>query len=228
MERASLAVSVPDPGPEVAPPPGRPARRWRRDRPGPPPDVGDLVDAAKAGDGRALEELVRLTYTDTYTLAYRLTGNEDDARDVVQEAYLRAQRGLGRFRGDAQFSTWLYRITANCASSLVVRRRRTAAEPLPEDAPLPDHREDRNPEWRAASQEERAAIAAVLAELPTRLRQVVVLRDIYDLPHQAIAAQLGISEAAAKVRLHRARRRLKETLQSRDDHSGIRPGADPG
>ena len=59
------------------------------------------------------------TYTDTYTLAYRLTGNEEDARDVVQEAYLRAYRGVRQFRGDAQFSTWLYRITANCASTHV-------------------------------------------------------------------------------------------------------------
>ena len=65
----------------------------------------------------AFDELVRVTYADTYTLAYRLTGNEEDARDVVQEAYLRAYRGVRQFRGDAQFSTWLYRITANCAST---------------------------------------------------------------------------------------------------------------
>lgn len=194
----------------------RPHRRWRRETCA-PRDLPTLVAEAKAGDAAALDELVRRTYADAYTLAYRLTGNEDDARDVVQEAYLRVQRALPRFRGDAQFTTWLYRITANCASSLLVKRRRSATEPLADDAPLADHREDRDPEWRAASQEERAAVAAVLADLPTRLRQVIVLRDIYDLSHQAIAAQLGISEAAAKVRLHRARRRLKDTLESRGE-----------
>ena len=70
-----------------------------------PQDVAELVAAAKHGDREAFDELVRVTYADTYTLAYRLTGNEEDARDVVQEAYLRAFRGLRRFRGDAQFST---------------------------------------------------------------------------------------------------------------------------
>src|SRR5690606_7026633 len=66
-------------------------------------DMTDLVTAAKDGDREAFDELVRVTHADTYTLAYRLTGDEEDARDVVQEAYLRAYRGLDRFRGDAQF-----------------------------------------------------------------------------------------------------------------------------
>src|ERR1051326_9559935 len=79
-------------------------------------DLADLVALAKEGDQQAFEELVRRTYSDSYTLALRLTGDEDDARDVVQESYLRAYRGLKRFRGDAQFTTWLYRITANCRS----------------------------------------------------------------------------------------------------------------
>ena len=99
-----------------------------------PQEVGDL-DRARwsppaAGDRDAFDELVRATYADTYTLAYRLTGDEEDARDVVQEAYLRAYRGLKRFRGDAQFSTWLYRITANCAATHLGRRRRHRHEEL--------------------------------------------------------------------------------------------------
>ena len=86
-----------------------------------PPEVIRYVEAARRGDHEAFEQLVRLTYHDTYTLAYRLTGNEEDARDVVQETYLRTYRSIGRFRGDAQFSTWLYRITANCAASVSAR-----------------------------------------------------------------------------------------------------------
>jgi RNA polymerase sigma-70 factor (ECF subfamily) len=175
-------------------------------------EEADLVAAAKDGDRTAFEALVRLTYADTYTLAYRLTGDEEDARDVVQEAYLRAFRGMRRFRGDAAFSTWLYRITANCASSQVARRSRARHEELDNDAPVTDGRADRDPEMRAGLADDRDRIEAALRQLPPRLRQVVVLRDIYDLPHESIAAELGISEAAAKVRLHRARRKLREQL----------------
>jgi RNA polymerase sigma-70 factor (ECF subfamily) len=190
-----------------------------------------LVDAARGGDIRAVDALVRATYAGTYTLALRLTGNEDDARDVVQDAYLRAYRALSGFRGDAQFTTWLYRITANCAATTLHKRRRTRTEVLPDDAQIVDLRVDRDPEWRAAADDERASVAAALSKLPTRLRQVIVLRDIYDLPHSAIASELGISEAAAKVRLHRARRRLKEALAGshapiRSDERGDTDGGD--
>ena len=70
-------------------------------------DLAERVTAAKAGDRSAFDDLVRATYADAYTLAYRLVGNEEDARDVVQEAYLRAYKSLKKFREDAAFSTWL-------------------------------------------------------------------------------------------------------------------------
>jgi RNA polymerase sigma-70 factor (ECF subfamily) len=180
--------------------------------PAPPKDLASLVVSARGGDRAALEALVRATYADSYALAYRLTGNEDDASDVVQEAYLRAYRGLRRFRGEAQFTTWLYRITANCASTVLSRRSRTRTEVLSDDDAVPDLHPDHDPEGRAASEEERALVAEALARLPGRLRQVIVLRDIYDLSHGSIAAELDISEAAAKVRLHRARRKMREYL----------------
>jgi RNA polymerase sigma-70 factor (ECF subfamily) len=173
-----------------------------------PADLADLVALAAEGDHQAFEELVRRTYSDSYTLALRLTGDEDDARDVVQESYLRAYRGLKRFRGDAQFTTWLYRITANCASNQLRRRARHRHEELDEDlGPVVDA--DHDPAALADASDLRARVEEALAELPPRLRAVVVLRDIYDLPHEAIAAELGISESAAKVRLHRARRKLR-------------------
>src|ERR671911_2372055 len=93
-------------------------------------EVDRLVAAARDGDRAALDELVRRTYVDTYTLAMRLTANEEAARDVVQESYLRAWKGIRRFRGDAQFSTWMYRITANAAATLVQKRRRRRAGAL--------------------------------------------------------------------------------------------------
>ena len=177
-----------------------------------PTDLSALVAEARAGDRQAFDELVQATYADMYTLAYRLTGNEEDARDVVQDAYLRAYRGLRRFRGDARFTTWMYRITANCASTQLAKRARSRHEPLDDDTPLLDAAPDHDPEWRAASAYDRDRVAEAVQELPPRLRAVIVLRDVYDLPHEAIAAELGISEAAAKVRLHRARRKLRERL----------------
>jgi RNA polymerase sigma-70 factor, ECF subfamily len=177
-----------------------------------PADVAELIAAANDGDHGAFDELVRVTYAETYTLAYRLTGNEEDARDVVQDSYLRAYRGLKRFRGDSQFSTWMYRITANCASTHLGKRRRNRHEELNDDLALADERPVADPEGRAETGALRDRLHLALEQLPPKLRAVVVLRDIYDLPHEAIAAELGISESAAKVRLHRARRKLRDDL----------------
>ncbi|MDQ6949591.1 MAG: RNA polymerase sigma factor [Actinomycetota bacterium] len=177
-----------------------------------PTEEADLVAAAKDGDRNAFDQLVRMTYAAAYTLALRLTANEEDASDVVQDAYLKAFRGLKHFRGDARFSTWMYRITANCASTLLSRRSRSSHDELSLDEPLADPRPEVDPEGMAEAGFVRDRMTAALAELPPRLRAVVVLRDIYDLPHEAIAAELGISQEAAKVRLHRARRKLRERL----------------
>jgi RNA polymerase sigma-70 factor, ECF subfamily len=174
--------------------------------------IAELVTKARKGDKDAFDALVRATYVDTYTLAYRLVGNEEDARDVVQEAYLRAYKGLRRFRGEAQFSTWLYRITANCASTALHRRARNRHDELPAEYPLVDPSGRDDPAGAAIGGDARAELRRALDELPPKLRAVVVLRDVYDLPHDSIAAELGISESAAKVRLHRARRKLRERL----------------
>jgi RNA polymerase sigma-70 factor (ECF subfamily) len=189
------------------------------DSPGGRDDLAELVDAAQSGDRAAFDELVRRTYVDTYTLAFRLTSHEEDARDVVQEAYLRAWKGIGRFRGDAQFSTWLYRITANAASSHVQKRRRQRTVPL-EDAHDPaETRLESLPETVAESTAGLEQLAEALARLPDTLRQIIVLKDVYGLSHEAIAQETGVSVAAAKVRLHRARKRLRDLL-----YDGVDPG----
>src|SRR5713226_6295222 len=88
------------------------------------PLLDELAARARSGEPGAFDDLVRATSADSYALAFRLTGNETDASDVVQEAYIRAFRGIGRFRSDASVRTWLYRIVANSASD--VRRSRPA------------------------------------------------------------------------------------------------------
>jgi RNA polymerase sigma-70 factor (ECF subfamily) len=155
---------------------------------------------------------VASTFDDLYGLAYRLVGNEHDAADVVQEAYLRAFRGMKSFRGEASFRTWAYRITANCAANFLAERARHPHVELDETAPVRETRVERDPEEVAGSGDDRRRLVAALSTLPEPLRLVVVLRDVYDLPHAVVARELGISQSAAKVRLHRARRRLRDAL----------------
>ncbi len=176
------------------------------------PSEDDLVDLARGGDNSAFDELVRRTYSDTYALALKLTGDPEDARDVAQDVYLRAFKALQRFRGDAKFSTWLYRITANCAANQLGRRKRHRHDELDEYNQVIDLHPDSDPQLRTDASLLRDRVEHALSRLPDRLRAVVVLREMYDLTHEAIATELGITETAAKVRLHRARQKLKEFM----------------
>lgn len=174
---------------------------------------------ARRGDRSAFDELVRRTYVDTYTLAVRLTGNEEDAQDVVQETYLRAWKSLKRFRGDAAFTTWLYRITANASYTLVDRRRRRRTSPI-EDVPEQiDTRVEARTEDLVGANLGLSELSASLDLLSPSLRSLVILKDVYGLSHEEIAEDLGISVSAAKVRLHRGRKRLREMLDESDGRS---------
>src|SRR5689334_19666116 len=157
---------------------------------GAPVDQAELIVAAQEGDREAFDELVRQTFVDTFTLACRLTGNEEDARDVVQDAYLRAWRAIGKFRGEAQFSTWMYRITANASATHLRKRHRHRTEPLDEINEPVDTRPETQPATAFDTTDALEHVAAAIAELPPKLRTVVVLKDVYDLPHEAIADEL--------------------------------------
>ena len=155
---------------------------------------------------------MRATSPDCYALALRLVGNEHDARDVLQETYLRAFRSLRQFRGESAIGTWLHRITVNCSTTFVAKRQRASHLELDDNLEVAETRSERDPETAAGTADDRERLVAALGDLPDEMRMVVVLRDVYDLPHEAIARELGISQTAAKVRLHRARRRLREQL----------------
>lgn len=175
-------------------------------------DLKELIARAKAGDRAAFDELVKATYQRVHALALRMTGNEHDADDVVQDTYVRAFNGLRKFREDARFSTWLHRITANSASTLMGRRQRHRHDDIESVVDLADHREDADPEFQLQNGVVGARLRRALDNLPERLRNVVVLRDVHGMSHREIAEELEISEAAAKVRLHRARARLRDGL----------------
>lgn len=172
----------------------------------------DLVEAARDGDRTAFDEIVRRTYRDVYTLAVRLMDDQEDAGDVVQEVYVRAFKGLRRFRGDSAIGTWLYRITANCAATSMRRRARHRHDRLDTDHAVVDGRPDSDPVLGAEASLARRDVDVAVRSLPARLRAVVLLRDVHDFSHHEIAEQLGITESAAKVRLHRARKRLRAAL----------------
>lgn len=172
----------------------------------------DLIARARAGDRDAFNEIVRRTYHRVHALALRLTGNEQDADDVVQDTYVRAFRGLRRFRGDARFTTWLHRITTNTASTFRERRSRHAHRDIDEVSDLAAVGVDHDPEAAIEQDAVGARLVSALNGLPARLRSVVVLRDLHGLSHREIAEELDITESAAKVRLHRARLRLRDAL----------------
>ncbi len=181
-------------------------------------DAHALVERARSGDQAAFAELVRIHQHEVYTVAIRLVGDRELAADVAQDAFVRAWRALPKFRGDAKFGTWLHRITVNTAWSTQRRWRRHRTEPLDAgDARLADG--SVGPEQAGVDAVLGLHLNAALARLSPPLRVVVVLKDVYDWPHVDIAKHLGISVTAAKVRLHRGRRVLREML---DDDLGER------
>ncbi len=167
----------------------------------------ELLEACRRGEPGAFEELVERTNRQVYTLAYRLVGDRHEAEDVAQEAYLRAYRSLRGFRGDARFETWLYRIVANAAMTQL-RRRGRFGDLLGDQDVVSLQPAARQIEETVEEDEIKAALQA----LPLGQRTAVVLKDVYGFSCQEIADEIGVSEGAVKVRLHRARRRLKELI----------------
>ncbi|HKZ28607.1 MAG TPA: sigma-70 family RNA polymerase sigma factor [Acidimicrobiia bacterium] len=180
-------------------------------------DIEALVARAREGSNEAFEALVEAHQHEVFGLALRLVVDRELAADVSQEAFIRAWRALPDFRGDAAFSTWLYRITVNVAWTLKKRKDRHAAQPLDESPELADVRRRSDPEHAGENSELRAKLAAALDDLNPAHRSVVVLKDIYGWSHSEVAESLGISVTAAKVRLHRAHLKLREQLRELED-----------
>ncbi|HEY5652217.1 MAG TPA: RNA polymerase sigma factor [Acidimicrobiia bacterium] len=171
-------------------------------------DESELVELARRGDADAFGELV-WRYRDTvYTLAVRLVG-PDLAPDVTQEALIRAWKAMPRFRGDAALGTWLHRITVNTAWTL--RRRAARHETQQLDETIVDPAD--GPERAGELAEVRAEIGSAIGQLTPGQRVVLVLRDVYGWSHAEVGRELGITQTTAKVRLHRARKRLRMLLE---------------
>lgn len=182
--------------------------------PGVQPDEAELIARARAGDTEAFGELV-WRYRDTvYTLAVRLVG-PDLAGDVAQEALIRAWRAMPRFRGDAALGTWLHRITVNTAWTMRKRAARHDAQQLDEMVMNTAVDHSTGPEKAGEMLEVRAGLRDAIEQLSPGQRAVIVLRDVYGWSHAEVARELGISHTTAKVRLHRARKRVRSLLEGR-------------
>jgi RNA polymerase sigma-70 factor (ECF subfamily) len=173
----------------------------------------DLIDRCKQGDERAWAELVEATHREVYTLCLRILRDPSDAADATQDAYVKAWRGLSGFRGDSMFSTWLYRIASNAAiSRLRSRNRRRSHETGAEDEMFDEVASPGVVEDAAAARLDIADLEDALARLPEHYRAAVILRDVYGFSMAEVGSQLHISETAAKVRVHRGRKKLKEMV----------------
>lgn len=175
----------------------------------------DMLAGLQRRDPEAFTRFFDAHVDRVYRLALGMLGQPADAEEVVQATFLSAFQAIERFEPHAHLSTWLYRIAYNHA--LMLLRRRHPEEPLPDDQeslPLPETFVDWStlPEEQLLSEEVHQTLFAAISELPERLRAAFVLRDVEALSTSECAHVQGISEAACKVRLHRARLLLRETL----------------
>lgn len=156
-------------------------------------------------------------------VALRIVGNEEDAADVVQDACLRAWRALPGFRGESKLSTWLHAIVVNVALTLLQQRRQHPVHQLSEldQANLAEPRHEADPQAAAELDGLYCELLQAVKALPRPLGEVVVARELRGLTHRQIAAELHISEAASKVRLHRARRQLRLLLADHQEADGV-------
>ena len=185
-------------------------------------DEPALVAALRRGEEWAFEAMVRVYGGRLLAVARRICGNEDDARDALQSAYLSAFRSVSSFEGSCQLSTWLHRIVVNVALMRLRTRRRKPEEQM--EALLPAFQEDGHhveqfSEWtmpadRLLEREDvRATVRGCIAQLPEHYRQVLLLRDIEELSTNEVARMLSATPTAIKVRLHRARQALSTLLR---------------
>jgi RNA polymerase sigma-70 factor (ECF subfamily) len=190
-----------------------------------------LAARAAAGDEPAFEDLVIRHQPRVFRLARRLTGNDGDAQDAVQETFLQVYRGLPSFRGDARFSTWMYRIATNAALMQRRARARRPAESLESYLPRFDvagGHAATPAELQAPCQAEEVLDRRLLAEkaragidrLPDLYREAFVLRDLEELPTSEVAEVLGLEAATVRQRVHRARLMLRGYLAAL---AGVKP-----
>ena len=168
------------------------------------------VERVLAGDTEAFAGIVQRWQGPLVNLAYRFCRDQGRAEEMAQEAFLRAFRFLGRWRGEAAFSTWLFALAINVYRSQM-RRRRLVETPLEE---VREPRDPADPEAEAATRERAGTVRRMVDALPPKYREALILYYFKELDVAAAARCLGIPDGTLKARLHRGRARLRERLLS--------------
>ena len=187
----------------------------------------ELVDRSRSGDVESFNQLITRWERPIYALAYRVIGQEEDARDVCQETFLRAFRGLAGFKGQAKFSSWLYRIALNLCRDWIRRRRRTPISTLPEDVELDDLASEVGPsesvEDLVARRELSGVVEVAMARLPEEQRTAIILKEYHGMTFQEIADLQGCPLSTVKTRLYQGLSVLRRDLE--ESRPGIGRGA---
>lgn len=183
---------------------------------GPPADplsasTAGWIRRARGGDVHAFERLYRAHLPRVYALTLRMTADPDRAEDLTQDAFVRAWDRLPSFRGDSAFGTWLHRLAVNVVLGDLRSRGRWAEETLEDEGSAAPARELRTVPAHAG---EAVDLERAVAALPPRARTVLVLHDIEGYRHREIAELLGVTDGTSKAQLFRARRLLREALDS--------------
>src|SRR3954468_13529803 len=176
----------------------------------------DLVARSQRGDVESFNQLILRWERPIYALAYRVIGREDEARDVCQEAFLRAFRALPGFKGQAKFSSWLYRITLNLCRDWIRRQRRTPVSQMPEDMDALEAAAARGPvesiEDLGARRELSAVVEEAMALLPEEQRTAIILKEYHGMTFQEIADLQGCPLSTVKTRLYQGLSVLRRHL----------------
>ena len=176
-----------------------------------------LIGRVLAGDTDAFEPLVTENQNKVFHLALRLLGNEADAADAAQEAFLKAYTSLSGFRGDSRFSVWLYRLTNNVCLDMLRRQKRQSAVSLyteddGEEAELTLPDGGPGPEELLLRAEDARLVRAAMDALPEDLRRILSLREIGGMSYEELAETLSLEVGTVKSRLNRARKKLCQLL----------------
>jgi RNA polymerase sigma-70 factor (ECF subfamily) len=177
----------------------------------------DLVARSRGGDLDSFNQLILRWERPIYALAYRVIGREEDARDVVQETFLRAFRALPGFKGQAKFSSWLYRIALNLCRDWIRRRRRSPLVELPEGVDPVELAAETGPvesiEDLASRKELSEAVAEAMSLLPEEQRTAIILKEYHGMTFQEIADLQGCPLSTVKTRLYQGLAVLRRNLE---------------
>jgi RNA polymerase sigma-70 factor (ECF subfamily) len=187
----------------------------------------ELVSLSMSGDADSFNQLVLRWERPIYALAYRVIGREEEARDVVQETFLRAFRGIRNFRGQAKFSSWIYRIALNLCRDWIRRERRAMIAQPPEGVDLIELAAEQEPaesiEDLVARHDMSHVVARLMARLPDEQRTAIILKEYHGMTFQEIADLQGVPLSTVKTRLYQGLTVLRRHLQQ-EGHEAIRAG----